>query len=84
MKGEREAHRSNVEHLRDGDGGDASTIPSGVSSELLSGAGDVRNRNLARVDVGVKAESDVVADAMDSAAKEVETRAEIGDGGGSK
>jgi len=84
VKGESKAHRSNVEHLHDRDGGDASAIPARVSSELLSSAGYVRNRDLARVDVGVKAESDEVADAVDSAAKEVETRAEIGNGGWSK
>jgi len=79
---EGETDRSDAEHLHDLDGGDAGAVPVGVLAELAgSVAGDVGDGDLARVDIGVDGERHKVAEAVHSAAQEIEARAEVGHGG---
>lgn len=82
FEGQREADGANPEPPHDLDGGDPGAVPEGVLAELLRVvAGDLGNGDLARVDAGVDARGDVVAEPVDRAAEEVESGAEVGDGG---
>ena len=78
MEREGKADGSDSEHLHDFDGGNADAIPERVTAKL--GARVVRDMgdgDLARVDGGVDGERDGVAEAIDSAAKEVEADKDV-------
>ncbi|KAI8544891.1 hypothetical protein RHMOL_Rhmol07G0000700 [Rhododendron molle] len=81
----RKADGADVEHLHDGQGGDAGAVEVRVLGEFFPDrvlrGGDLGDGDLAGVVVGVDGEGDVVAETVDGAAEEVEAGTKVGDGG---